>query len=248
MPGEKTVAKMKATRQTNGTNIKESERMKARWADPQIRAKTIAKMRSVPPRTPEQRKRYSEARKSQKISEETKRKLSKIMKARVGELSARGKRVLQINPADGSIVETFPTARAAAASIDAGLNVISATCRKDQRRKQFSHGYYWCYEEDYDEFLKTIELNPKIKQNGKLAMKPVECWMFGKHLTERQKEAISAAKGKAVMCVETGVVYKSLKEAAGHYGSSRSGSAIMKQIRGSYNQAFGHTWKYINEV
>lgn len=240
-------AKIKETRQKTGADRRVSEWLRMRWADPETRAEMLEKMRNVPPRSEEARRRYSEVAKRRQYSEATRAKLRRAMQARTGEKSSRGKRVCQVDIHDGHIINTFVTARAAAIEIGAGLNVIASTCRRPIWGYHISHGYYWCWEDDYDELIRSVELNPEIKPSGLRKRKPEESHNFGKPMPEKNKEAISASHRKAVMCVETGAIYKSLKEAAGHYGSEGSGAAISRQICGKLKKAFGHTWKYVDE-
>ena len=240
--------KTKETRKQRGITERESKRMIALWEDPEFRERTLSNMRGKH-RTEEQKEHYraSSARKGKPLPEETKEKLRQIRKLQVGEKSSRAKAVCKINPVDGSIVKVYPTARQAAVEMgNKSISAISNMCRGENGSKRFMHGYYWCYEKDYDSFVQTIELNPEITENGKLKRKPEESFWFGKTIPDENKEIISAAHRKSVMCIETGTVYKSLREAAKANGMEFP-ELISRQIRGKIKTAGGLTWKYVEE-
>ena len=70
----------------------------------------------------------------------------------------------------------------------------------------------------------------------------------GRHLTEEHKKAISdnyENKPKKVLCVDTGVVYDSLSDAAKAYGSEKSRNRISDVCKGKYTTAFGLKWKFV---
>lgn len=58
-------------------------------------------------------------------------------------------------------------------------------------------------------------------------------------------ERMGKAKGKRVLCVETGVIYSSTREAARQTGIDQS--SISKACRGIQKTAGGYHWKYIDE-
>lgn len=233
--------KIKETRKVTGVTKRESERMKALWANPDYRAEMIAKMRSAPPRTDEQRKRYSAASKGRKLSEAHKKKISAIASTLTGEKSRRGKAVCQIDRVDGHLIKVYPTARIASAEVGKGANHISRVCRGDAPYSEhFSCGSYWCYEGDYREFVGDIELNPEMTKRGLIRRKPK-----GHHISESHKEAVAAAHRKQVKCLETGIVYKSIRDAAARNGFSGSEATVSRQIRGRQKTAGGYTWAYV---
>lgn len=250
-PGGATVSKetnekIQIARELNGTNERERKRMIALWKDPEFRERTLANMQGKH-RTEEQKEHYraSSVKKGTHLSEEHKQKLRERNITRTGELSFRAKAVCQISPVDGSIVKVFPTARQAAIEIgDNSISAISNICRGEKNKRQFKHGYYWCYEKDYDSFIDTIELNPVISDKGKLKREPETIWSYGKTISDEQKEAVSIAHRKSVMCIETGTVYKSLREAAKANGMEFP-ELISRQIRGRIKTAGGLTWKYV---
>lgn len=242
---EESKEKVRRTRKENGTDKREHYRMLSVWADPEKRKQILERMQNKP-RTEEQKEHYraSNANRGKHLSEETKEKLRAINSLKRGELSPRAKAVCQVSPETGEIVRVFPTARQAAIEMgDKSISAISNMCRDGKYTRQFKHGYYWCYEKDYDSFIDNIELNPVITENGKLKRKPEMVWSFGKKMSDEQKEIISSAHRKSVMCIETGIVYKSLIEAANANGI-KHGTTISRCINGKIKSAGGHTWKY----
>ena len=243
---DETQTKIQKTRKKHGVNEKERKRMLSVWSDPQKRKIIVARMQNKP-RTDEQKAHYraSSARRGKPLPDETKEKLSDIAKTRTGEKSPRAKRVYQLSPVDGAIVNIYPTARQAAIEIGTkSISAISNLCRGEGNKKQFTHGYYWCYEEDFETFQNKIELNPIITDTGRIRRKPEENSSYGKHLSEKQKSIISETHRKAVMCIETSKVYKSIREAAKANGINFP-ELISRQIKGKIKTAGGYTWKYV---
>lgn len=213
------IQKIAITRKTNGTDIKESIRMKALWRDNDYRTKVLANMRGKH-RTEEQKERYRKALTGRKLHAETKKKLSEISSLRIGELSNRAKKVLQIDMTNGEIINVYPTARQAA--LENGIksiNAISNTCRG--KGTHYCHGSLWCYENDY------VLLKTKI-DNGEIP------------------ELETHRHTRKVLCVETGELFESIKEACETYNIKSHGS-IAQQIHGSRKTVAGHTWAYTDE-
>ena len=73
---------------------------------------------------------------------------------------------------------------------------------------------------------------------------------FGKHLSEETKAKISRANlhrnGKSVLCVETGVVYPSVKEAARSTGATGPSITSVCSGKPKYKTAGGYHWKFID--
>lgn len=299
------VLKRQKTRNITGVTKRESERMLSVWANPQKRAKITVAMQGKT-RTEEQKKHYKAAnayRIGKPLPDKTKEKISQIAKTRTGEKSSRAKKVYQIDPIDGSIVKTFYTARQAAIEIGAkSISAISNTCRGSGSKKQVCCGYYWCYEKDYETFMKHIELNPVFTKHGNISKNPrIMCiengviyqtvseaannlcikeissitqQIYGQRKTvhgytfkfvdckgkviEKEKpkstrtiskehrEAVSKAKSKPVMCIETGEIFKNSFEAIRFAGLKESSAAMIKrQIDGKIKTVKGYTWKYV---
>lgn len=69
---------------------------------------------------------------------------------------------------------------------------------------------------------------------------------FGKTLSEETKEKISKTLGKPVICMETGIVYFSTKDAQDKTNINKS--HIGSCARGNRKTAGGYHWQYIEEV
>jgi hypothetical protein len=53
---------------------------------------------------------------------------------------------------------------------------------------------------------------------------------------------------KAVMCVETGVVYKSCRDALKALGKDNSAANVIGAVAGGKRKsAYGHTWKFMEK-
>ncbi len=86
------------------------------------------------------------------------------------------------------------------------------------------------------EKFRTIMQSPEHRHKQSLSH-------MGRKLPESAIKKLSAINSKAVMCVETGVIYQSIKEASLVSGINNSG--IAKCCKGVFNKAGGYTWKYI---
>lgn len=62
-------------------------------------------------------------------------------------------------------------------------------------------------------------------------------------VVQEHMQKMNAAKRKKVLCVETGVIYESVK-AAGR-GVGHSPANIATACRGEYEQAYGYHWRYV---
>lgn len=77
--------------------------------------------------------------------------------------------------------------------------------------------------------------------------------MYGKHHTEETKEKISKALqghpkiSKKVLCVETGIVYNSTREAERETGINHNGINQAAKINGKQKTAGQYHWQYIEE-
>lgn len=85
----------------------------------------------------------------------------------------------------------------------------------------------------------TEELKKKLSEERKGKGNP----MYGKHTSQKQKEAIRKKFSKPIICVETKVIYSSIIEAQRQTGISDSGiQAVCKKKR---KTAGGYHWEYI---
>jgi hypothetical protein len=64
-------------------------------------------------------------------------------------------------------------------------------------------------------------------------------------LSERNKNGNFNRYKKQVRCIETGQIFKSMKEALIFFGKKPTNSHISQQIKGDRKTALGHTWEYI---
>ena len=219
------IKKALSTKKENGTWEKESARMKAKWKDPIWRANHVAKMQNKP-RTEEQKEHYKAAsakRIGTHLSDETKAKLSAIHKTKTGEKSSRAKKVYQIDIKSGNVLNTYATARQAAIAVEAkSISAISNCCRGDNGKNHFCKGYYWCYEEDYDWFIKTIEFNRSLTTKGLLSKNP------------------------RIICMETRTIYESVSELAKDL-CIKDSSSITQQIYGERKTIHGYTFNFVDE-
>lgn len=99
---------------------------------------------------------------------------------------------------------------------------------------------------------------PEIVEKNRIAHLGQPSYWKGKHLPEEMraklkkpktvehKQKISAAKSVSVVCVETGEIFKSMKEAGIAKGIPRG--SISYVVRGDRHTAGGLHWKYANEV
>lgn len=220
-PGKETVAKMKETRERKGITEKESMRMKQRWSDPVFRESTIKNMRGKT-RSDESKERYRQATlRRGSPSAESIEKMKATLRRKTGEKSIRKRPVLQIEPVTLNIVRRFWTAKEAASAVGASKNYIAMVCRKSGNETKASHGYFWCYEDEYSPELFEKYRGISLTSTGKLSRKdtnnPVlqgRASFLGKHHTEEAKEKMSKVHSRPVRCVELNIRYKSIREAA----------------------------------
>lgn len=106
----------------------------------------------------------------------------------------------------------------------------------------------------------TLETRKKISDHNKGIFKGEKSPLYGKHpsietrekMSESRKksEAVKAhmkkmngAKAKRILCVETGVIYPSAREAARILNIGQGN--ISAVCRGIYKQAYGFRWEYV---
>lgn len=69
---------------------------------------------------------------------------------------------------------------------------------------------------------------------------------FGKHHTEEQKQRWRLSRGRAVICLDTGVIYRSIAEAARVI--NRDSAAIWHCLIGKTEHCAGLKWAYVSEA
>lgn len=252
-PGKETASKIKEARERKGISEKESKRMKQRWADPTLRENTIKNMRGKK-RSDESKERYRQATlRRGSPSPESIEKMRATLRTKTGEKSIRKRPVLQIAPVTLEIVGRYWTAREAAAAVGTGMNYIATVCRKKGNETKASHGYFWCYEDEYSpelfEKYRGIELTDtgKLPRTGsKVSAVYREPSFLGKHHTDEAKEKMSKVHSKPIRCIETNTVYKSIREAAKVHGCCDS--AIGKCLTGKAKTSCGFHWEYVDAI
>lgn len=95
--------------------------------------------------------------------------------------------------------------------------------------------------------MKSKHLSEEHKKNISRAQTGRKNHFYGKHHTEEAKRKIIEANKntKAVKCVETGKVYKSIGEAQRETGISRN--KIGDVCNGRRNTTSGYHWQFISE-
>ena len=251
MQTQETKEKIEKTRQERKLDELQSVRSKKRWEDPIFREKTIKNMRGKI-RTPESKERYRQAmlkRGSPKI--ESIEKMRQTLRAKIGEESIRKRPVLQIAPVTLEVVGRFWTAREAAQAVGASINYIATVCRKSGNETRASHGYFWCYEDEYYPELFEKYRGLEFSSSGKLprsapghSISGNRNSFFGKTHSQKTKEVISSVHSKPIRCIETGKTYKSIREAATEFGVDSS--TIGKCLVGKSKTSCGYHWEYIS--
>jgi group I intron endonuclease len=93
-------------------------------------------------RSPEQRKKISDALMGHEVSDETKRKISESAKKRTGAKNPYSKKVLQINATTDEIIGEFNSTACAGRAMNCASSNIARVCRGDQG---MAKGYKWRY-------------------------------------------------------------------------------------------------------
>lgn len=64
-------------------------------------------------------------------------------------------------------------------------------------------------------------------------------------ISQKCREATAKANSKSILCVETGVVYKSAREAGRQLGKDKLFSSISNVLKGKAETAAGYHWQYV---
>jgi hypothetical protein len=88
--------------------------------------------------------------------------------------------------------------------------------------------------------------NPKLSEwnkshNGELSP---TYGMKRPDLSERNKSGLFKRYTRKVLCIETGIIFNSIKEATISLGKSPKSAEINKHLNGSRKHAFGYHWQY----
>lgn len=241
-PGEDTAVKIRTTREERGIGMRESERMRQQWANPEYRERVLKNMQGKV-RSPESRERYRQATlRRGPLKPESVEKMRAVLRTKTGENSNCKRPVLQIAPVTLEIVGRYWTAREAAAAVGSSINGIATVCRKTGNETKASHGYFWCYEDEYTPELFEKYRGVKFTTTGKLPRKAPQ----GKYHTEEVKAKMSIVRSKSVECVETGETFPSIRAAAQKFGVDST--AIGNCLRGKCKTSCGYHWRYKNPI
>ena len=245
MQSDETKEKIREKREELGLNELQSQRSKARWGDPVFREKILPNMRGKV-RSAESRERYRQATlRRGPLKPESIEKIKASLRQKTGEKSIRKRPVLQIAPVTLEIVARYWTAREAASAVGSSINGIATVCRKSGNATKASCGFFWCYEDEYDPADFERYRGVEFTQNGKLSRTFGNRVSFSgcKH-TEKAKQKMSEIHSRAVICVETGEVFSSIRKAAEKYGVDAS--ALGRCLRGKSKTSAGYHWVYSN--
>lgn len=244
MQSDSTKKKIQATREALGLNELQSIRSKARWEDPEFRAKTLANMRGKV-RSAESRERYRQATlRRGPLKPESVEKMRAALRTKKGEKSIRKRPVLQIAPVTLEVVARHWTAREAASAVGTGMNYIATTCRKSGNEIKATHGFFWCYEDEYDPNDFEKYRGVEFTERGTVP-RTFEDRITRVNFTDEVKQKMSKAHSRSVVCVETGEVFGSVQEAATKYGVHST--AIGHCLRGKAKTSAGYHWVYSND-
>lgn len=108
-----------------------------------------------------------------------------------------------------------------------------------------------------DEMRMKMSKAQKGRKHNKETKEKMSAWQIGKKLSEETKKKISAAHAgrkrimdfeskckKPVRCIETGIVYKTIKDAGISIGYI-DGCAISRCLRGKSKTSGGYHWEYV---
>lgn len=181
----------------------------------------------------EVKQRISEKHKGKKLSKETIEKISKP--------------VIQINPKTLDVINRFSSMQEASQKLNIDFSTISSVCR---RKSSTAGGFYWCFEDDYDDTYVPREIQWRghiYSDEERLAISKRYSGennpMYGTHRSkEENPHAIPvnqySLKGKFIArfdCVKTAVEILNLQ-------SNYSG--VCKCANGELKSAGGYIWRY----
>lgn len=182
----------------------------------------------------ETRRKISEANKGKYVSPETRRKISEARKGRPSpwkgkHLSADTRRKLS-------------EARKGANNPNYGKHRSAGTRRKISEANKGRH-YSAETRQKMSESLKRAYLNnPELRQKLSESQKGRIPWNKGKHQSDETRKKIGEANAKAVICVETGILYSSTTEAGKSIGVTAT--AISSVLHGKSKTSGGYHWEY----
>lgn len=190
---------------------------------------------------------YNESPGHNALGKNSKRKVVAKLKQRTSELAVKSRPVLQIEPITMQVVKRWNCAKDAADAYHfKSACTVSNACRRrstDNIVTPCSHGFFWSYEDEYDETyfeqFKGIALlkSGRLPRTGPRAPKSQFTEM-----SEESKRKIGDKNSKPVVCIETGQVFRSTRDAAKQFGVSAA--AIGNCVHGKSKTCAGHTWVF----
>ena len=184
----------------------------------------------------ETRRKISKANKGKHRSPETRRKISEARKGRP-------------SPWKGKHLST-DTRRKLSESHKGANHPNYGKHRSAETRRKISEankGRHYTAEtrQKMSESLKRTYLNnPELRQKLSGSQKGRIPWNKGKHQSDETRKKIGEANAKAVICVETGILYSSTTEAGKSIGVTAT--AISSVLHGKSKTSGGYHWKYAN--
>ena len=110
-----------------------------------------------------------------------------------------------------------------------------------KRKLSESNKRYWAKHPKATGWKHTTESKRKMSE----ALKGRVPTRLGAHITEEHKERISNKVSKAVLCVETGCVYKNARIASAETGANYTSISNVCNHKRGRTQAGGYHWKFV---
>jgi hypothetical protein len=120
------------------------------------------------------------------------------------------------------------------------------------RAKQGNHNHLPLYQNinqyGWDNFRSQVLCEGNDEEYYCWLMQPTlnQCWVGKKPISEIQVKACKESNSKKILCVETGVVYDSARDAGRALGKPKLFKGISNVLRGKVETAGGYHWEYHN--
>lgn len=126
---------------------------------------------------------------------------------------------------------------------------------REKHRREMLGNTYWLGRKHTEETKKkigavhkgkTVKLSTRKKLSESAKKKTGEKNPFyGKHHTEETKQKIRKVQGKKCRCIETGIVFDSVKECAEKMGIPKARTHINQVCLGKARQSHGYTFEFV---
>ena len=105
------------------------------------------------------------------------------------------------------------------------------------------------HKKNISEALKGMQLSEETKRKLSEAHKGKNSNFYGKHHSEETKQKMSEAKSKKVICVTTGEIFNSFKDARNYYKSSNISDCCrgVRKSAGKLQDGTPLKWKYVKD-